>query len=265
MSRDPSTASISATGLVHGYGKGAARTPVLHQLSLQFWPGELTLMMGASGSGKSTLLAILSGLLRPESGAVRVLDTPLWNLGARELERFRFRHCGYVFQNFNLFPALTAIEQVALPLDFGGVHKTQARQRAVIALEEVGLGTRMNLRPAQLSGGEKQRVAIARALIGSPQILFADEPTSALDSANSEIVIALLQKIARTHGATVITVTHDPRLTRHAERIIRLQDGMVIEDTLEAPRPGPLLAGAAPAAGHAPPAQPHPNSTGDFL
>ncbi len=169
---------------------------------------------------------------------MRALDTPLWNLSERALESFRFQHCGYVFQNFNLFPALTAIEQVALPLDFSGVPKTQARQRAVTALEEVGLGARMTLRPAQLSGGEKQRVAIARALIGSPQILFADEPTSALDSANSEIVIALLQKIAKTHGATVITVTHDPRLTRHAERIIRLQDGLVIEDTLDSPLPG---------------------------
>ena len=233
MSRRDIAPSISAAGLVHGYGKGAARTPVLHQLSLQFWPGELSLMMGASGSGKSTLLAILSGLLHPESGSVRALDTALWSLAPRELERFRFQHCGYVFQNFNLFPALTAIEQVALPLRFNGVREAAARQRAVAALEEVGLGTRMDLRPAQLSGGEKQRVAIARALIGSPQILFADEPTSALDSANSEIVIALLQKIARTHGATVITVTHDPRLMIHAERIIRLQDGVVIEDSLE--------------------------------
>ena len=223
--------SISASGLVHGYGKGAARTPVLHQLSLQFWPGELSLMMGASGSGKSTLLAILSGLLRPESGSVSVLDTPIWSLDARELERFRFQHCGYVFQNFNLFPALTATEQVALPLRFAGVRESAARQRAEAALDEVGLSSRMKLRPAQLSGGEKQRVAIARALIGSPKVLFADEPTSALDSANSEIVIALLQKIAKTHGATVITVTHDPRLTGHAERIIRLQDGMVIEDS----------------------------------
>ncbi len=257
MSRRDIAPSISAAGLVHGYGKGAARTPVLHQLSLQFQPGELSLMMGASGSGKSTLLAILSGLLRPESGSVDVLDTPIWSLAARELERFRFQHCGYVFQNFNLFPALTATEQVALPLRFAGVREAAARQRAEAALDEVGLSSRMKLRPAQLSGGEKQRVAIARALIGSPQVLFADEPTSALDSANSEIVIALLQKIARTHGATVITVTHDPRLMRHAERIIRLQDGAVIEDTREAgadaPLPGPI--GAI--------AYPHSNSTGN--
>ena len=256
MSRHDTSPSISASGLVHGYGVGAARTPVLQQLSLQFWPGELSLMMGASGSGKSTLLAILSGLLRPESGSVRVLGTQLWSLRERELERFRFEHCGFVFQNFNLFPALTAVEQVALPLRFAGVREALARQRAQTALDEVGLAARMQLRPAQLSGGEKQRVAIARALIGSPQLLFADEPTSALDSANSEIVIALLQKIAGTHGATVITVTHDPRLTRHAERIIRLQDGMVIEDRQHRALPPQAQPPIAPAA------QPH--STGSL-
>ena len=222
--------SIVADNLSHSYGEGAALTPVLHQLSLRFWPGELTLVMGASGSGKSTLLAVLSGLLRPQSGTVRALDTAIWNLGPRELERFRFRHCGFVFQNFNLFPALTALEQVALPLRFGGEGEAAARRRAQAALDEVGLSARMALRPAQLSGGEKQRVAIARALVGSPQLLFADEPTSALDSANSEIVIGLLERIALHHGATVIAVTHDPRLTRHAERIIRLQDGAILDD-----------------------------------
>jgi putative ABC transport system ATP-binding protein len=222
--------SIVAEQLSHSYGEGAACTPVLHELSLRFWPGELTLVMGASGSGKSTLLAALSGLLQPQSGAVRALDTSIWSLSPRELERFRFRHCGFVFQNFNLFPALTALEQVALPLTFGGESEAAARRRAQTALDEVGLAARMALRPAQLSGGEKQRVAIARALVGSPQLLFADEPTSALDSANSEIVIGLLERIALHRGATVIAVTHDPRLTRHAERIIRLQDGAILED-----------------------------------
>jgi putative ABC transport system ATP-binding protein len=223
--------SIAADNLSHSYGEGAALTPVLQQLSLRFWPGELTLVMGASGSGKSTLLATLSGLLRPQSGTVRALETQLWSLAPRELERFRFRHCGFVFQNFNLFPALTALEQVVLPLRFGGENEAAARRRAQAALDEVGLAARMALRPAQLSGGEKQRVAIARALVGEPRLLFADEPTSALDSANSEIVIGLLERIALHHGATVIAVTHDPRLTRHAERIIRLQDGAVLEDT----------------------------------
>jgi putative ABC transport system ATP-binding protein len=257
---DHSGASIVASGLVHAYGKGAARTPVLQQLSLRFRPRELTLIVGASGSGKSTLLAVLSGLTRPESGTVQLLDTPIWSLSKRELERFRFAHCAYVFQNFNLFPALTALEQVALPLDFAGIRPAMAAQRAADALAEVGLGERLLLRPAQLSGGEKQRVAIARALVGSPKLIFADEPTSALDTANSEIVIALLQRIAGTHGATVVTVTHDPRLTRHAGRIIRLLDGAVVEDSL------PCAAGIEAAADGpgAFPAPWHPDSTGDL-
>ena len=251
--------SIVATGLSHGYGQGAERTPVLRELSLRFQAGALTLVMGASGSGKSTLLATLSGLLRPEAGVVRLLGTPIWTLRERELERFRFLHCGYVFQNFNLFPALTAREQVALPLRFAGVNRAAAEAQAAAALEEVGLAARMGLRPAQLSGGEKQRVAIARSLIGSPKLLFADEPTSALDSTNSEIVIALLQKIARTHGATVIAVTHDPRLARHAERIIRLQDGEVIDDTLQEETVEPIIAARGGGGAVAAPA----HSTGD--
>ncbi len=226
----PLPPSVVARELRHGYGEGAAHTPVLHGLSLSIAPRELSLMMGASGSGKSTLLAILGGLLRPQAGQVELLGTAIWQLPARELERFRFENCGYIFQGFNLFPALTAVEQVALPLLFGGEREARARSRARDALDEVGLTARMDMRPAQLSGGEKQRVAIARALVGAPKILFADEPTSALDSHNGEIVIALLQKIARTHGATVITVTHDTHLSRHAERIIQLQDGAIFED-----------------------------------
>jgi len=231
MNHSPGLPSLSARGLTHGYGNGPSRTRVLDDLALDFHAGELTLMMGASGSGKSTLLAILGGLMRPEGGEVDVLGTSLWSLSARDLERFRFRHCGYIFQGFNLFPALTALEQVALPLEFGGENRAVAQQRARATLVEVGLESRTGLRPAQLSGGEKQRVAIARALVGSPEVLFADEPTSALDSANSELVIALLQRIAADHGATVIAVTHDSRLARHAERIILLQDGAITEDS----------------------------------
>jgi putative ABC transport system ATP-binding protein len=257
----PRKPSIVAERISHAYGEGAARTPVLHELSLKFWPGELTLVMGASGSGKSTLLATLSGLLRPQGGTVQALETPVWSLSARELERFRFRHCGFVFQNFNLFPALTALEQVALPLRFGGVGETAARQRALAALDEVGLSPRVGLRPAQLSGGEKQRVAIARALVGSPQLLFADEPTSALDSANSEIVIDLLERIAFSHGATVIAVTHDPRLALHAERIIRLQDGAVLEDA----RTLSVASGSVTPGGYGPPLQPSNTPTGSHF
>jgi putative ABC transport system ATP-binding protein len=223
--------SLVARDLVRGYGTGAAATPVLRGLSLTLWPGELSLMMGASGSGKSTLLAALSGLLRPESGSVEALGTSLWSLRPRALEQFRFDHCGYIFQGFNLFPALTAIEQVALPLCFGGERESTARRLALDALTEVGLAERLQLRPAQLSGGEKQRVAIARALVGNPQLLFADEPTSALDSANGERVIALLQRIARTHGATVVVVSHDVQLIEHADRVLEMRDGTIVADS----------------------------------
>ena len=224
------TASVIATGLVHAFGTGAARSPVLQQLSAEFMPGEVSLVMGASGSGKSTLLAAIGGLLRPDRGEVRIDGVALWSLAARSLERFRYQHCGYIFQGFNLFPALTALDQVALPLRFGGVAKAAARARAEAALAEVGLEARLHLRPAELSGGEKQRVAIARALVTRPRVLFADEPTSALDSRNGTAVIALLQDIAHALGTTVIVVTHDARLIRHAERVLQIDNGRITSD-----------------------------------
>lgn len=231
MSSSPGrSSSLSARGLRHTYGQGAARTTVLDDLDIEFWPGELSLVMGASGSGKSTLLAVLGGLLRPDAGQVRLRNTLLWALAPRELERLRYQSCAYIFQGFNLFPALTALQQVALPLRFGGESRARAQARAELALAEVGLSAQLQLRPAQLSGGEKQRVAVARALVTQPAVLFADEPTSALDSVNSEKVIALLQGIARRHGTTVIAVTHDPRLQVHAERVLHLRDGAIEHD-----------------------------------
>jgi putative ABC transport system ATP-binding protein len=222
--------SISAHHLCRSYGQGAERRTVVQDVSLSLTPGELTLVMGASGSGKSTLLAMLGGLLKPESGSVQVHGTALETLKESALERFRFQHFGYIFQGFNLFAALTALQQVTQPLEFGGIAKAEAYDRAMMALAEVGLSARANLRPAQLSGGEKQRVAIARALAGNPQILLADEPTSALDSANSELVIDLLRRIAEQHRATVLVVTHDPRLKHHGNRIIELRDGSILSD-----------------------------------
>ncbi|WP_428384633.1 ABC transporter ATP-binding protein [Nevskia ramosa] len=224
------SAAVIANGLVHAFGSGAARSPVLQGLSAEFMPGEVSLVMGASGSGKSTLLAAIGGLLRPDRGEVRIAGTALWSLTARSLERFRYQHCGYIFQGFNLFPALTALDQVALPLRFGGIAKNTAKARAEASLAEVGLEARLHLRPAELSGGEKQRVAIARALVTRPQVLFADEPTSALDSRNGTAVIALLQDIARALGTTVIVVTHDARLIRHAERVLQIDNGRITSD-----------------------------------
>ncbi len=148
----------------------------------------------------------------------------------RALERFRLRHTGFVFQGFNLFPALTSLEQVELPLGYLGLDRRESQRRARQALDEVGLMPRAHMRPAQLSGGEKQRVAIARAIAKSPQLLFADEPTSALDADSGQRVIDILHRIARTHGTTVLCVSHDPRLIRHADRVLGMEDGAIRND-----------------------------------
>ena len=220
---------ISAVDLHKRYVTGTVATPVLHGLTLAF-DAELTLIAGPSGCGKSTLLAILSGLLRPDQGSVSALGQPLRALDAAALDRFRLRHTGFVFQGFNLFPALTALEQVALPLGYLGIARHTAFERARSALVEVGLEPRLHSRPAEMSGGEKQRVAIARALAKEPRLIFADEPTSALDAANGQAVIDLLHRAAREHGACVVCVSHDPRLIRHADRLLRMEDGRVLSD-----------------------------------
>jgi putative ABC transport system ATP-binding protein len=226
-----SVPTIVGHRLCKSYGTGAARIEVLRELSVEIFPGELTLCTGPSGSGKSTLLAALSGLLIPDAGHASLLGRDLGALGERARDDFRLAHCGFVFQGFNLFPALTALEQVLLPLKFMGLASADARARATAALAAVGLAERGHLPPTALSGGEKQRTAIARALVKSPRLLFADEPTSALDGTNGRIVIDLLHRIARERGATVLCVTHDPRLQTHADRIIHLEDGRIVSDT----------------------------------
>jgi putative ABC transport system ATP-binding protein len=224
-------AALVADALMKSFVTGTVRTDVLRGLSIRVGSGELTLVAGPSGCGKSTLLAILSGLLRPDGGRVVALGQDLGRLEAPELEEYRLRHTGFVFQGFNLFPALDAVEQVALPLGYLGLADAEARRRAIAALEEVGLGSRMRLRPRELSGGEKQRVAIARALAKEPQLLFADEPTSALDGGNGQIVIDTLHRIAHAHQATVLCVSHDPRLIAHADRVLAMEDGAILSDS----------------------------------
>lgn len=218
---------------------GTVVTPVLRRVSLAIDPCQLTLIVGPSGSGKSTLLAILSGLLRPDAGEVVILGRSLWRLPSPRIDAFRLAHAGFVFQGFNLFPSLTALEQVALVLNHAGVDGGEAWRRAAAALQEVGLGGRLHLRPAELSGGEKQRVAIARALVKDPQLIFADEPTSALDSENGRVVAALLHRAATGRRATVLCVSHDPRLIGHADRVIRIEDGRLVSDDRRSRRPLP--------------------------
>ncbi|GAA6142400.1 ATP-binding cassette domain-containing protein [Hydrogenophaga sp. 5NK40-0174] len=223
--------TLVANSISKAFVSGKICQQVIKNTTIEVVPGKLTLIVGPSGSGKSTLLSMLSGLLRPDQGEVRALGVNLWAQNENALDRFRLEHCGFVFQGFNLFNALTAHENVALPLQYLGVSSTEAHQRAKKALQEVGLEPRSHLRPAELSGGEKQRVAIARALVKNPEMIFADEPTSALDKVNGEIVIELLKRITRDHGATVLGVTHDPRLLSHADRVIELEDGEVVRDT----------------------------------
>jgi putative ABC transport system ATP-binding protein len=229
---------LIARGICKSFVSGQLRTTVLEDVSLAVDAGQLTLIAGPSGCGKSTLLAILSGLLRVDRGEVIALGEDLGRLDAKALERFRLHHTGFVFQEFGLFPALTAQEQVELPLHYLGLTGTQRVSRADQALEEVGLGSRRSLKPAELSGGEKQRVAIARAIAKAPALLFADEPTSALDAANGAIVIDLLHRIARTHGTTVLCVSHDPRVISHADRVLNMEDGRILDDhRVTGPRP----------------------------
>jgi putative ABC transport system ATP-binding protein len=239
--------ALIAENVAKTYTTGKIATRVLEDLSIALEERELALVLGPSGSGKSTLLAILSGLLRPDRGRIVALGEDLWKLSRTDLERFRLHHTGFVFQGFNLFPALTAVEQVMLPLGYLGLDKRTAQNRALAALEEVGLGSRVHLRPLEMSGGEKQRVAIARALAKKPQLLFADEPTSALDSVNGKIVIDSLHRIARTFGTTVVCVSHDHRLAASADRIIAIQDGLIQSDTVQSDttRSDKLRGGAA--------------------
>ncbi|WP_248732047.1 ABC transporter ATP-binding protein [Pseudomonas sp. MWU13-2517] len=243
LSTSAPAVTLQARNISKSFTSGRIVTPVLHDISLSIRPGELTLISGPSGCGKSTLLAILSGLQRPDQGSTTALEQNLASLDNQALERFRLKHTGFVFQGFNLFPALTALQQVELPLSYLGLPAREVRQRAIEALEEVGLGARMKLRPAELSGGEKQRVAIARAVAKAPELLFADEPTSALDAANGHIVIDILHRIARTHGTTVLCVSHDPRLINSSDRVLSMEDGRILNDHFQ-PFPPAGLAGA---------------------
>jgi putative ABC transport system ATP-binding protein len=205
-------------------------TTALRGVSLDLHPGQISLLMGPSGSGKSTLLAVLSGLLRPDAGQVLALGRDIWRMTELERERFRLRHCGFIFQGYNLFPALTAREQLELVLRWGtNVSGRQARRQADEMLALLGMSRKANLRPDQLSGGEKQRVAIGRALIKKPGFCFADEPTSALDWAHGEQVIELLRIATYEQEAAILVVSHDNRIVPHVDQVFHIEDGCLAE------------------------------------
>ncbi len=226
----PGSTALVAKGLSKRFKTGRTHIEVLKAVDFDALHGDLTMVMGPSGSGKSTLVAALSGLLKPDQGEVQALGQSLWDMPSGRLDKFRLDHCGFIFQGFNLFSALTAVQQVATVLKYQGHAPDAARRIAIDALTEVGLAERLNQRPSELSGGEKQRIAIARALAKQPQLLFADEPTSALDGENGQVVIRLLRRAAKQHGAAVICVTHDPRLEAYADRVIHIEDGRILDD-----------------------------------
>jgi putative ABC transport system ATP-binding protein len=221
---------IRATGLGKIYSEGATELRALQEVDLEVRAGELTLLMGPSGSGKTTLLSILGCILRASEGKLEVLGKDVSSLPESELPRIRREGIGFVFQGFNLFPALTAAENVALALDVRGVRASEAKTRGEELLAEVGLAQKARSFPADLSGGQKQRVAIARALAGDPPILLADEPTAALDWTSGRAVIELLQRLARVHGRAVVMVTHDPRVLSFGDRIVHLEDGRIVRE-----------------------------------
>ena len=216
-------AAIEAHGLSLIYGSGDTAVCALDQVDLQIESGEMLALMGPSGSGKTTLLMLLGCLLQPTAGEVRVEGQSVAGLSNPELGRLRLQRMGFIFQSYNLFPALTATENVQVALELKGRHLSEAPG----LLERVGLGGRLRNFPRQLSGGEKQRVAIARALAGDPPILLADEPTAALDSTNGRAVVKLLAQLAHDQGRAVVVVTHDPRVGELADRLVRIEDGRI--------------------------------------
>jgi putative ABC transport system ATP-binding protein len=232
-------AVLVAEQLSRSFGQGPTRTTVLREVSLELRRGEFVLLMGPSGSGKSTLLALLSGLARPDTGRVLALGQDLWALTEKQRERFRLRHCGFIFQGYNLFPSLSAREQLEMVLRWGeAATPAEASRRVDEMLEELGLAEKGDLRPAQLSGGEKQRVAVARALVKNPELCFADEPTSALDWTSGKHVVQMLQTTTHRHNTLMFVVAHDTRLIPYADRVFHLDDGQLIEASPHGPPAG---------------------------
>jgi putative ABC transport system ATP-binding protein len=222
------------------YGQGAAEVRALAEVSLEVDPGTMVAVMGPSGSGKSTLLTIAGSLEEPTSGQVLVAGQDLATMSRNEKARLRRQLIGYVFQDFNLLPGLTAAENAALPLELDGIGARKAREAGLRALEGLGLADRASAYPDQLSGGERQRVAIARAVVGDRQLLLADEPSGALDSANAEAVMGMIHAACQ-QGVAAVVVTHDAQLAAWADRVVFIRDGRIIDQTAPAPGPESLL------------------------
>jgi len=220
--------AISCRGIVKDFGEGNTKVRALHGIDVDVFTSELTLLVGPSGCGKTTLISIIAGLLNPTAGDLDLFGMPQSQLRGRKLVEFRAQSVGFVFQQYNLLPALTATENVAVPLLIQGWPRSKAILAAKAALDAVDLSSRAQQLPSQLSGGQQQRVAIARALVHQPRLLVCDEPTAALDATSGQRVMELLKQVAVQPGRAVIVVTHDDRVFGYGDRIISMADGRVV-------------------------------------
>jgi putative ABC transport system ATP-binding protein len=237
--------TLTARDVHKSFGDGTHFAPVLRGVSLEAARGETVFLVGPSGSGKTTLLSILGCILTPDRGGVQVLGRDVAGMTTRELTAFRRENLGFIFQSFNLFPTLSAQDNVALALTIRNVRVGAATRRAGELLNRVGLWHRRHARPAQLSVGECQRVAVARAVADDPAVVFADEPTAALDAENGQAVMQLLTRLVRERDGTLIVVTHDNRIFGYADRILRLEDGCMAHEWVPTDADAPV----APPAG----------------
>lgn len=235
-------AAIAVRQLTKTYTEGSTGTLALRNVDLDAHAGELLMLMGPSGSGKTTLLSIMGCILTASSGSVRIAGREVVGLREKELPGIRLQNIGFVFQGFNLFPTLTAGENVELMLDLKGVSAAGAKKRAAELLDQVGLGGKYESFPSDLSGGQKQRIAIARALAGDPGIILADEPTAALDSHTGRNVMEMMSELAHKRGRAVVIVTHDSRVLNFADRIVKIEDGSIAVAQDVEPVPAGLLA-----------------------
>jgi putative ABC transport system ATP-binding protein len=217
--------AIQATGLVKWFGEGEAKTTALKEVSLQASFGEMLYIVGPSGSGKTTLLSVLSGILRPNAGNVKVEDADIWTLDATRLAEFRLNKLGFVFQDYHFFPRLTTAENVAIPLILRRIPWDKALSDAGKYLDIVGLHGKAELPPLKLSGGEQQRVAIARAIVGQPDILIMDEPTASLDGETGRAIVSFVRENILNNQRCIVIVTHDSRIYEYADRTLVMEDG----------------------------------------
>ncbi len=230
------TTMIETRGLTKTYDTGKVRVEALKAVDLAVARGEMVAIMGPSGCGKTTFLNCVSGLDGFDDGDVLIEGTSIKRMSDNKKTEYRAKRMGFVFQLYNLLPVLSAVENVELPLLVSGTRPREARQKALLALDLVGLGGKAPQRPAELSGGQRQRVTIARSLVNDPAIVFADEPTGALDSESAGDIMDLLQRLNREQGQTIVMVTHDPAIGARADRIVRFRDGAIIAEEPAAAR-----------------------------